>query len=74
MKLKNKFLLVLIVFVGILCPSLKRVDALENDIIYDVDTFNIDENNKMKITGWSFIDHADNWGGKNLETYIICRC
>ena len=44
---------------------------LANSINYEITSFEITDKGIIEMTGWSFIDHADNYGGLNLKTYII---
>ncbi len=45
--------------------------AIDNDLIYLIDDFQISSDGKMEVDGWAFIDHVDNYGGGNMNSYII---
>ena len=42
-----------------------------HSLIYLIDNFEIIANGKIKVDGWAFIDHVDNYGGVNMKSYII---
>ena len=64
----NYFLLIVLLFFSY--TSFANA-AIANDINYEITSFNLTKEGKMSIEGWSFVDHADNYGGKNLTTWII---
>lgn len=53
----------------------KNVNAIVGDtdhrINYEVTSFEITDKGAINISGWSFIEHSDNYGGINLDTYIV---
>ena len=40
-------------------------------INYDITYFDISDSGALSFSGWSYVDHIDNWGGKNLRTWIV---
>lgn len=56
--LKKYLLFVFLLFIGIVDVNA----AAGNNLNYDINSFDIDSNNNMKISGWSIVDHADNVG------------
>ena len=50
----------------------RELSTIANNINYDITKFDVSDNNSSLIfEGWSYVDHMDNWGGKNLRTWII---
>lgn len=64
----KKFSKIFIILILMILP--KSVFALENNHILSIEKFNI-KGSEIEIGGYSYISHIDNWGGKNLSTYIV---
>ena len=52
-------------------PSNATTSNEGNNIIYDVYNFGVSDNLELSISGMTFIDHMDNYGGKNLKVYLV---
>lgn len=53
--------------------SIQSVFAAEHyEINYEITSFNV-TSDKISFEGWSFLTHMDNYGGKNMRTYIIAQ-
>ena len=49
----------------------KPTSTISYDINYDITYFDISDSGMLSFAGWSYVDHIDNWGGKNLRTWIV---
>lgn len=61
----------LFLFLICFCFNMNFVNAMEQSHIYMVENLNFSNNDILTIDGYSFVSHRDNYGGKNLNTYIV---
>ncbi len=45
--------------------------SVANNINYEIASFSITNTGVINMTGWSFIDHVDNYGNKSLSTDVV---
>lgn len=69
MKKAIKYIVIFLVFFFCANDDM-HVKAVGHDLIYDIESLKLGSTS-LVIKGFSFIDHYDNYGGHNLETYII---
>lgn len=69
--MKYKKIIFLITLIILFPIPMLECRATDNDINYEITSFKISNTGTITMKGWAFIDHMDNYGGKNLTTYIV---
>lgn len=55
-------------------PADCYASLIKNNFNYEITRFEVKDSGndkKLVFSGWAMIDHVDNYGGKNLDTYIL---
>ncbi len=71
--MKKKFWFICLIFIFFIAPSdIYAKDGNDYLISYDITNFSIDsDGDTIRFSGWSFLNHMDNYGGINMNTWIV---
>ena len=69
---KLVYYFIFVILFSVFLPIRSVLAAAHYEINYEITSFNV-TSDKISFEGWSFLTHMDNYGGKNMRTYIIAR-